>query len=78
MCVIVWGAASYSYIVGSIANIFASQGTKDSYITYKKTIMDEFCKQTNITKAIKQKVQICLQYNAEKSLFNQKERNLFF
>ena len=53
MIVIVLGAAFYSYIVGSIANIFASQGTKDSYITYKKTIMDEFCKQTNIEKSIK-------------------------
>lgn len=78
MIVIVLGAAFYSYIVGSIANIFASQGTKDSYITYKKTIMDEFCKQTNIEKSIKQKVQLCLQYNAEKSLYNQKERNQFF
>ena len=43
MFVIVIGAGFYSFIVGSIANIFASQGTKDSYITYKKTIMDEFC-----------------------------------
>jgi hypothetical protein len=44
MLVIVLGAGFYSYIVGSIANIFASKGTKDSYIMYKKTIMDEFCK----------------------------------
>jgi hypothetical protein len=56
MFVVVLGAGFYSYIVGSIANIFASQGTKDSYITYKKTIMDEFCRQANIDKQIKTKV----------------------
>ena len=69
MLLMVLATAVYTYAIGSIANIFASQGTKESLTTYKKTILDEFCRLTHIDKDIKDKIKLCLQYKDNKSLF---------
>ena len=69
MMIIILGAAFYTYIIGTIANIFASQGTKESLTTYKKCMLDEFCRLTNIDNNIKNNIKFCLQYRGNKSLF---------
>ncbi len=42
------GAGFYSYTIGKLASYFGNTATKSSYLSYKITIMEEFCRESNL------------------------------
>ena len=66
----VFGAGFYSYTVSSLSSILAGLNTKQSQLHNKITVTDEFCKETNLSQSLRDRIRQALAYSSMKSIFN--------
>ena len=74
----VFGAGFYTYTVSALSGLLLDINTRESKLHKNITVTDEFCKETNLTRSLRNRIREALDYNSKKSIFGKSERDEFF
>ncbi len=72
-----FGAGFYSYAVGSLSQVLINLDSRRSQLANKIVVMDEFCKETKLAKALKLRIRKALEYTTIKNVFSSTDKNEF-
>lgn len=72
------GVGLYSYTIGLLASVLAHIDYKAQNLSRKKAIMNEFCNEKNISKALKDKLKLAIEYNFDRNPFTWADKKNMF
>jgi len=85
MAWMVFGMIFFSFTIGSLTSMLSGIDTKETVLTNKLSVVDEFARQSHLSKDIQKKLRNALRYSTEKqgfswsdkiNIFNELPRNL--
>lgn len=72
------GVGLYSYTIGLLASVLSHIDYKAHNLSRKKAIMNEFCNEKNIKKALKDKLKQAIEYNFDRNPFTWADKTNMF
>lgn len=61
----IFGLCFFSFTIGSLSSMLSSIDTKETVLTNKLAIIDEFAKESNLSRDLKLKLRHALKYSTE-------------
>jgi len=73
-----FGICSFSFAIGSLTNMIAKLDTKESHLLHKLEHIDEFCKETRLSKDLRTRLRHALRYSSEHMGFSWRHKYRLF
>lgn len=73
-----FGVYFFSFTIGSLSSIVSSIDTKDTILTTKLAIIDEFVKETHLDRGMRNRLRTAIKYNSEKEGYSLTDKQDIF
>jgi hypothetical protein len=73
-----FGVGFYSFFIGTLSSILVNIDTKENILKNKLIILEEFCHESQLPTALKEKIKTVLVYNSQKSVFTWSDKAEIF
>lgn len=71
------GSIFYTFAIGNIVNVISNLSTKEKIINEKIEIINDFCRETKVSKELREKLKNAIIFFSNKNLFTYDRQKVF-